>query len=96
MGCMNVLFYDPKAVPDGPLPRTLCAKSIAACFKLFILYSLYSRYPPPPPPPRGNWPGRRPPRGEKRTDCGSPTNTLIYHFGGQASMQGFILYTSGS
>ena len=35
MGCMNVLFYDPKGVTDGPLPRTLCAKSIAACLKLF-------------------------------------------------------------
>ena len=35
MGCMKVLFYDPKAVPDGPLPRTLRAKSIVACLKLF-------------------------------------------------------------
>ena len=36
MGCLNVLFYDPKGVPDGPLPRTLCAiKSIAASLKLF-------------------------------------------------------------
>ena len=31
----RVLFYDPKGVTDGPLPRTLCAKSIAACLKLF-------------------------------------------------------------
>ena len=49
MGCMNVLFYDPKGVTDGPLPRTLCAKSIAACLKLFThTVPTYSFRAPPP------------------------------------------------